>query len=387
MKKLTAAMLCLCLLLCGCDYPTVTEMHTVQTVTGENVIIETPDTMYLGETVYAVVTCPVIATATEDSGQVIFTQAYQKFRFYLDNNQAQANIEADLQQRMNRFFADAAVIQSQAQEDYSDNEDWTPYYAKVSYVPSRVDGAAISLYALHESYNGAAPTQTLSAVNYDAASGRTLYLADVLTPECTGTAFAAVVLKGLKASTGLYHGYEDLVADIFSAGLAGYSGWYFHSGGLEILFSPYEISPGAVQVTLPYSSLEGLLREEFVPADSTAQGALAADIWQEDDSERFSFTAHAELDKDGTDVVFYPSETVRNLRIETGSLSADGAVYIPTATVFRADAFYLGNALIITTKLSNDAPILRISYFSGGRAMSAYALYNSLDGSILLSYG
>ena len=124
-----------------------------------------------------------------------------------------------------------------------------------------------------------------------------------------------------------------------------------------------------------------------MPADSTAQGALAADIWQEDDSERFSFTAHAELDKDGTDVVFYPSETVRNLRIETGSLSADGAVYIPTATVFRADAFYLGNALIITTKLSNDAPVLRISYFSGGQEMSAYALYNSLDGTILLSYG
>ena len=387
MKKLTAAMLCLCLLLCGCDYPTVTEMHTVQTVTGENVIIETPDTMYLGETVYAVVTCPVIATATEDSGQVIFTQAYQKFRFYLDNNQAQANIEADLQQRMNRFFADAAVIQSQAQEDYSDNEDWTPYYAKVSYVPSRVDGTAISLYALHKSYNGTAPTQTLSAVNYDAATGRTLYLADVLVPNCSGTDFAELVLKGLKASASLYHGYEDLVTDIFSAGLEGYSGWYFHSGGLEILFSPYEISPVSVQVTLPYASLEGVLREEFLPDSSDVQGALAADLWQEDDSERFSFMARTELDKDGTEVVFYPSETVRNLRIETGELSPDGSVYTPTATIFAADAFYLGNALIISTKLDNDAPILRISYFSGGRAMSAYALCNSLDGSILLSYG
>ena len=386
MKKLTAALLCLCFTLCGCNSKPITEIYIPQTVTGGDVIIDTPDTIYLGETVYAVATCPVSSSATDDEGNTIFTQSYQKFRFYLDNNEAQKQIEDQLQQRMNQFFADAGTIQSQAQTDAHSTEDWVPYYAKIQHTVTRVDSTVISLYALHESYSGTAPVRSVSAVNYDATTGQVLYLGDILEPVCTGSLLSALILRQVNGED-LYPGYQDAVTELFSGDFSGFSNWYLTTEGLCILFSPYEINPSGVEITLPYSMLEGLLADPFHPVSGTATGTLGADILIEDDSERFSFIAQLELSTDGSDVVIYPNETVHNLRIELGTLSEDGAVYTPTATVFAADAFYLGNAVVLRTPLGEDAPILRVSYFSGGQSMSACVLYNSEDDSILLTYG
>ena len=387
MKKLTAALLLLSLLLCGCNSNPITEIHIAQTVTGGDVIIETPDSMYLGETVYAVATCPVSNSAIDDEGNRVFTQSYQKFRFYLDNNQVQGEIEAHLQQKMNQFFADAATIQEQAKEDCFSTEDWVPYYAKVQHTPTRVDGAVISLYTLHESYSGTAPMRSISATNYDATTGQVLYLGDILEPNCTGSMLAGMVLGQLGSVQDLYQGYQDMVTEVFGDNISGFSNWYLTPEGLCFLFSPYEINPTGVQVTLPYHALEGLVQDFYLPPSVTATGTIGAGIWGEDDGERFSFIAQVELASDGSDVVIYPDETIHNLRIEIGDLSEDGAIYTPTATVFSADAFYLGNAVVLRTSLADDAQVLRVSYFSGGQAMSAFVLYNREDGSILLAYG
>ncbi len=387
MKKLTAAILCLTFFLCGCNSKPITEIHIAQTVTGEDVIIDTPDTMYLGETVHAVATCPVSSSATDDEGNVIFTQTYQKFRFYLDNNETQKQIEAHLQQRMDRFFADAGTIQAQAQADCFSTDDWIPYYAKMQHTPTRVDGAVISLYTLHESYSGTAPVRSVSAVNYDATNGEVLYLGDVLEPACTGSLLSSMVLRQLTDVADLYSGWQDTVTELFSGNFAGFSNWYLNQDGLCILFSPYEINPGGTEVTLPYTILEGLLSDIFLPTPSTAGGTLGADLLSEDDGERFSFMAQLELAQDGSDVVIYPNETIEHLRIELGTLSEDGAVYTPASTVFAADAFYLGNAVVIRTPMEENSPILQVSYYSGGQSMSAHVLYNSEDDSILLAYG
>lgn len=385
MKKLTAAMLCLSLSLCGCNSKPITEIHIAQTVTGENVIIDTPDTMYLGDAVHAVATIPVTSSAVDDKNNVIFTQSYQKFRFYLDNNQVQKTIEDHLQQKMDQFFADAATIQAQAREDCFDTEDWVPYYAKIHHTATRVDGAVISLYTLHESYNGTAPVCSVSAVSFDAVTGDVLYLGDIL--DCTGSMITPILLQQLTGVEGLYEGYEDTLRELFSGSIQGFSGWYLNPEGLCILFSPYELSPVGVEVTIPYSMLEGLLKEDFLPAPSTAGGTIGADILGEDDAERFSFMAELELSQNGSEVVIYPNETVNNLRIEIGDLTDNAAVYTPTHTIFATDAFYLGNAVVIRTPMGEDAPTLRVSFFSGGQEMSAYVLYNSEDDSILLAYG
>lgn len=387
MKKLTAALLLLSLALCGCNSKPITEIHIAQTVTGDDVIIDTPDTMYLGETVHAVATCPVSSSAIDAQGNTVFTQSYQKFRFYLDNNDVQQQIEAHLQQKMDQFFSDAATIQSQAQADCDNTEDWVPYYAKIHHTPTRVDGAVISLYALHESYSGTAPIQSVSASNFDATTGEELYLGDILEPNCTGSLLSSMVLERLEGAGDLYQGYQDTVTELFGGNFGGFSSWYLSQEGLCILFSPYEINPLGTQVTIPYRTLEGLLTDKFLPAPSTATGTLGADIWSEDDGERFSFVAQVELAESGSDVVIYPNETVNNLRIELGELTEDGTVYTPTTTVFAADAFYLGNAVVIRTAMDEDAPVLRVSYFSGGQSMSAFVLYNAEDGSILLAYG
>lgn len=387
MKKLTAALICLCLSLCGCNSEPITELQIAHTVSGEDVIIDTPDTMYLGGSVYAVATCPVSSSALDDQGHPIFIQSYQRFRFYLDDDAAQQAIETDLQARMDLFFADAGTVQAQAREDCFSTEDWVPYYAKIRYAPARVDSAVISLHALHESYNGTAPAQSASAVTYDTATGKVLYLGDILEPACTADLLAQMVCDQLEGTDGLYPEYQDTVAQLFSGSISGYSGWYLDPEGLCFLFSPYELSPRSVQATIPYSMLEGLLLEQYLPGPSDAPGSLAAALYQEDDKERFSFIAELELHGDGSAVVIYPNDTITDLRIQTGTLDSDSGEYGPDATVFATDAFYLGNAVVIRTELGKDAPVLRISYSSSGQEVSAYVLYNEADGSILLSYG
>lgn len=387
MKKLTAVLLLLSLALCGCNAKPITEIHIAQTVTGEDVIIETPDTMYLGEAVHAVVTCPVSSSAIDSQGKAVFTQSYQKFRFYLDNNQVQQQIESHLQQKLDRFFSDASAIQAQAQEDCYSTEDWVPYYTKIHHTPTRVDGSVISFYAIHESYSGTSPSHSVSATNYDATTGAVLYLGDVLEPVCTGDILSPMILRLLPHTEDLYQGYQDTVTEMFSGDFSGFSNWYLDQQGLCILFAPYEINPVGAQVTLPYRSLEGLLKDAFLPATDAASGTLGANIWGDDDGERFSFTAQVELAENGSEVVIYPNETIHNLRIELGDLSEDGTVYTPTTTVFATDAFYLSNAVVLRTPMDEGSPVLRVSYFSGGQNMSAYVLYNSEDDSILLAYG
>lgn len=387
MKKLTAALLCLCVTLCGCNNKPITDIQIAHTVAGENVIIETPDTMYLGDTVYAMVTCPVSSSAVDDQGQVIFTQSYQKFRFYLDNNDAQQTMEQDLQTRLNRFFANAGTIQAQAQQDCFSTEDWIPYYAKIRYTPTRIDEDVISLMAVHETYNGNATAQSISCVTYDTATGAVLYLGDILEPTCTGSVLAQRVIEELEGTEGLYAEYADSVYDIFSGSISGYSNWYFDQEGLCVQFSPYEIGPSDVRVRIGYDALGGMVKDLYLIGPDTAQGSLAAEIWPEDAEERFSFMAQAELDPKGSKIVIYPNETVNGLRVEAGTLEEDGAVFTPTATVFAADSFYLGNALVLTTQLTGEAPTLRVSYRSGGQSVSAYVLYHAEENEILLAYG
>lgn len=387
MKKLSAMLAFLCVLLCGCNAEPITEIQIAKTVSGQDVIIDTPDTMYLGESVYAIATCPVTDAAVDDQGQTIFSQSYQKFRFYLDNDQVQQAIETDLQKRLDLFFAEAGNIQSLAQEDCFSTEDWSAYSARIQYTPARVDGSVISLYAAHESYNGTGTAQSVSGICYDSATGNVLCLGDILDPTCTGGVLAQNIIDRLGDVEGLYDDYAATVRDIFSGDISGFSNWYMDTVGICFLFSPYELSPQTVQVVIPYSALEGLVLEQYLPALPEATGSLGAEQFQPElHRERFSFIAELVLDQTGSPVVIYPSDTVTNLRVEIGDLSSDGTDYAPEATVFAADALYAGNAVVLTIDQSPDAPVLRVSYRSNGQDVSAWVLYSE-DGSILLAYG
>ncbi|MBQ3215200.1 MAG: DUF3298 domain-containing protein [Oscillospiraceae bacterium] len=388
MKKFTAALALLSLLLCGCNAQPITEIQIAQTVAGQDVIIDTPNTMYLGETIYAVGTCPVTDTALDDQGHEIFSQTYQKFRFYLDNNHVQQTIEADLQLRLDQFFANAGYIQNLAREECFSTDDWTPYWAHIQYTPARVDDTVISLYADHRSYNGTGTAHSLSAVCYDVNTGSVLCLGDILEPSCSGTVLAQDIIDRLGATEGLYDNYQDILKDTFSGDFSTMSNWYLNQAGLCFLFSPYDISPKNVSVLIPYNALEGILQERFLPVRPEAIGALGAGFYQPElDQERFSFIANLELDAQGQSLVIYPSDTISDFRVEIGTLSEDGTAYTPESTVFAAGAFYAGNALVITLDQSPDAPVLQVSYRSEGMEASAWVLCNQDDGTVLLAYG
>ena len=387
MKKLSATLALLCALLCGCNAEPITDIQIAYTVSGQDVIIDTPDTMYMGESVYAIATCPVTDAALDDQGQTIFSQSYQKFRFYLDNNQVQQTIEADLQNRLDLFFAEAGNIQNLAREDCFSTDDWIPYSTHIQYTPSRIDERVISFYATHESYNGTGTSQSISGICYDSNTGNALCLGDILDPSCTGAVLAQNITDRLGDIDGLYDDYSVTISDIFSGDISGFSNWYMNTIGLCFLFSPYEISPTPIQVVIPYSALNGLMLDAYLPALPEGSGSLGAEQFQPDiHKERFSFIAELVLNQQGQPVVIYPNNTIANLRIEIGALNSDGTDYTPEATVFAADVLYAGNAVVLTIDQSPDAPVLRVSYRSNGQDVSAWVL-RSEDGSLLLAYG
>lgn len=386
MKKLTAALLSLGLLLCGCKDKNITEIHQVHTVSGEDVIINAPDTAYTGQAVHAIATYPVTSSATDENGNLFFTQSYQKFQFFLNNNQTQSKIEADLQMQMDQFFRNAGTIQAQAQKDCR-SENWSPYYAKILHTPTRVDDTVISLCVTEETYYGVEPVGSISTMNYDAATGDILYLGGILTPACSGSTLASIVLRQMVGTEGLNEDYASTVSALLRNDIDGFSSWYLDQQGLCIFFAPDLVSPDVHTVVIPYGLLTGMLQEKFLPSTGSAKGSLAAQIYSQEDESKFSFIANVELDANGTAVVIYPNDKIHNLRVECGTLAQDGTTYNADATVFASDTFHQGNALVIRTSTDEKAPVLRISYFSEGQTLSAYVLYNNEDDSILLAYG
>ena len=114
---------------------------------------------------------------------------------------------------------------------------------------------------------------------------------------------------------------------------------------------------------------------------------MYAEAFLDDDLERFTFLAEVELDPDGTEILLHTDDTVTDVRIEAGTWSSDGSRYIPMSTVFAADAVGLGNGILITADLSDEAPALRLVYRSGDQEVSAFIIYAEEGDAILLAHG
>ena len=161
--------------------------------------------------------------------------------------------------------------------------------------------------------------------------------------------------------------------------------------GLCFHFAPYIIAPyasGTIIAEIPYDLLESVLKEQYLPSEQVkATGSMYAEVYLEDDSERFPSLSHIELDPDGTQVLLYPDANVTDVRIEIGNWSSDASTYIPVSTVFAADIMGLGNAIVIHADFSEDAPVLRLNYRSDEQDASAFIVYDQEGDSILLAHG
>lgn len=398
MKKILAALMCMCLALTGAGCGAVPKSTDADIPTlSHDIAISSPTEPFhspqLQQPMHAIV-MPTVSTETlADDGTVIFSRSYQRVQLILNGTDTADQITADLENRTNSALLGAAEIEGYAKSDYTDPALWDPYFVNVSYTPTRIDQAVLSLFCNHSSYSGGNhPSLVTDSVTYDLSTGSVLKLGDILIETIGSADLCALITTALAPmSEELYYDYESFLQDIFSVNLSSIHNWYFSHTGLNFHFSPYEIAPyssGTIIATIPYEQLGNILREEYFPtAQPEATGSLYAEMFLPDDTERFAFLAEVELEPDGTKVLIHPDAAVTDVRIESGEWSSDGSRYIPVSTVFTADSVGLGNGIVITADLGSDAPALRLVYSSGGQEVSAFIVYDEAGDTILLAHG
>ena len=398
MKKLFAVLLCVCLTLTGAGCGAAPKDTSPSITDASNqVIISSPTQPYHSPQIeypmHAIVMPTVSVDTVADDGTVIFTQSYQRIQLILNGTDKADVIAADLESRTNNALLGSAEIEDYARSDYENPEMWDPYFVNVSYTPTRIDQAILSLFCNHSSYSGGNhPSLVTESVTYDLATGNALKLSDILAESISGADLCAMISTALTPmAEELYYDYEACLEDIFSVSLSNIRNWYFSHSGLNFHFSPYEIAPyssGTIIATIPYEQLKDILREDYFPTvQPEATGSLYAETFLPDDTERFTFLAEVELDADGTMVLIHPDATVTDVRIESGEWTSDGSRYIPDSTVFTADAVGLGNGILLTADLSSDSPALRLVYSSGGQEVSAFIVYDEAGDAIILAHG
>lgn len=399
MKKLFALLLCFALALgtAGCGNAP-TEPDTQPATFDGTVVISSPTEPYqpqdIVQPMHAIVMPTVTGSTTAADGTVVFTRSYQQIQLILNGTDIEPLIANDLGQRISEALNGSAEMEQDALDSYSaDPEYWTAHFIDISYTPTRLDQSVLSLFGNHSSYSGGIhPSLVTESVTYDLSTGSALTLGDILVEDYSGEALSSLIIAALADRAGeLCYDYEAILQDRFSRNYGSNTSWYFSRTGLCFHFSPYDIAPyssGTIIAEIPYESLNGVLKEQYLPAAQlNATGSVYAEMYIEDDAERFSFMAEVTLDDSGTQILLYPDAAVTDVSIESGTWYSDGSQYIPVSTVFAADSVGLGNAILITADLSADAPVLRLNYRSGGQEVSAFIMYDEAGDSVILAHG
>lgn len=399
MKKTFALILCLCLVFmaAGCrkDNPETTLPSTAAPTapaaetTQPSTVPEVTEIISFQEPL-AAISLPIVSEVeTASDSTVLFTYTYQSVYLTLQDPAVAEAVVVDLLNRIDSTRASAQAILATVQGDYALSNGWNPYFYQVIYNPTRIDQGVLSLYGTQVSYSGNPhPTHISMSANYDLVTGKALRFSDILAEDFSAQQLCQLICLALEPhAQELYGYYEDILTDRFSGDLSAVESWYFSDYGLCFYFSPYDIAPysaGTIIAEVPYESLNGILRDDYFPAERGAgAGKLSAVYFA--DAERSGIRQYVELllDGDGENILLLPEGTVHDIRIEIGSWVSDGS-FSSEAVVFAAESLSEGDAIMIQTHLVEDAPRLRLTYHSGEETVCLFIRLNS-DGQVTLA--
>lgn len=141
---------------------------------------------------------------------------------------------------------------------------------------ARHDEKVVSLISLSSLYSGGShPNSVQTAYNLDIDNRRILRLEDVIV-ESAAPELAKLVREGVDSKfapidggNGLFEDYGSTIDISMSYGnMTPY--WYLSDIGLVIFYNQYELgsyAAGIIKVELPYETLDGILLDEFYPAN------------------------------------------------------------------------------------------------------------------------
>jgi len=313
-------------------------------------------------------------------GNELLRYTYQNMFLILPDSDVGEDVIVDFLSRRDPADADLESLLDSAEKAYNNAENWTPYIYQVIYEPIRIDYGVLSLLGRNTVFNGSShPETSYSSLNYDLVTGNVLSLEQVLSKNTDSDTIASLVIEALNALNSekqLYDGYETAVTERFSGEHLLDNDWYFSNDGLTFYFSPYEIAPyssGVIHATIPYEKLAGILDDAYFPAEKeTAAGALFAELFSEEAVTKYTQFAEVVLDKSGDKTLLHTDHYIQDLRIRSGSWSADGSTFTPENTVFAAYGLTKDDAIMLESALKPAAPTLQITYITGEDTVTAY---------------
>ena len=226
---------------------------------------------------------------------------------------------------------------------------------------------------------------------FDIRTGQELTLADLADNYDAFLSAAVEQLKDISygaeyAAYGLNEGYEDQLAGLFRDG-----NWYFNDEGLVLIANPYELASyaaGLIEFTLPYAWLTYQLKADYLPAESTADGALTAEL-----SESADTTGSAAYIYDtgtgglGACVTFTASGTVEDVELNAVTYLEYSNLYRVDGTLWYAELLSDGESVCVQTWIPDVMPNLAISWRDSEGEHTKYISQSGMDGSLILMDG
>lgn len=304
-------------------------------------------------------------------GTLLLTYSYQDFSLILEDPQIADAIVIDLLNYVDYESAAVKGVISDAQAAYDASNEWTPFTFSTFFAPVRFDEGILSLLGSHSLYSGSPrPSASGISVTYDLLTGRQLSLRDILVADYSADALSQLItasLEPLSEQEMLYSDYAYVISEMFSTNIP-VDSWYLSDSGLCFYFAPYEIAPyssGTITAEVPYTSLNGLLKEEYFPAEvSEFAGTPYVLGFQDADLEAFEQFAEVVLDRNGQQYLLHTDGCLQDLRIQLGYWMDDGS-FIEEATVFTAPALCKGDGIVIHAT-ADTVQSLRITYNNSG---------------------
>lgn len=278
---------------------------------------------------------------------------------------------------------------SMAQEAYSQNSaGWKPYEYSVLYSPTRIDQSVISVYG-HITVTTQESSSMPISSSYSLIDGKHLTFGDIQSGAYHYYTLLTEIdtqLRTMVAADQLFEDYQETIARQLRS--TDCTNWYFTESGLCFYYLPMEIasnSLGVITVEVPYSKLQGLLKDDYFPAeDYVTGGNLYAQLFSE--AQLFNYQQFSEVlqDSDGVEILLSTDGAVADIRLEYGGWNDAGTEFIPSAVIFACDGISEDSAIIVQCQLPDVMPVLRLHYVSQGVPYSRYIFQSGKDGSILL---
>lgn len=232
---------------------------------------------------------------------------------------------------------------------------------------TRADSGVVSLRFADSASLGTTTTNTISGRSYNSQTGAELLLADLGDSgnKLINTVSEYILISFTQdekyASMTFNEGYSDALRALVSDGH-----WYLNGEGLVIIANAGEIAAaenGSFEFTVPYSELEDVIDEAFIPAGDLEGGETDISVLFAADAQLNALTVlGSEPSADIASLIVTASGSVYDLGVYAISYNSETGAYAMSRQLIACSDMSDGAALAINETLTGTTPTLAVTF-------------------------